>query len=144
VESHAEPFSRGAAARQPNQCARAIQPDHIAEAAAGELEHVSPLTAAEIEDAIVGCEFGRCDDGVHLGCGVGGVLHHVAVRLQVQRIEKRAPPIRGQVAFEIGDEQAAAVTGILETHGFYRVSVATDMAGRDRVVHATSQVVKDG
>jgi len=64
-------------------------------------------------------------------------------RAAVPEIADRLVP-GGQVAFEIGDEQAAAVTGILETHGFCRVSVATDMAGRDRVVHATSQVVKDG
>ena len=40
----------------------------------------------------------------------------------------------GFVVFEIGDEQAAAVTGILGRAGFARTSVERDYAGHDRVI----------
>lgn len=40
----------------------------------------------------------------------------------------------GLMAFEIGDTQAAAVSGLLRQHGFTGLSVRKDLAGLDRVV----------
>ncbi len=42
----------------------------------------------------------------------------------------------GKVMFEIGDQQAKDVGGLLIQHGFQDVSVAQDYAGRDRIVSA--------
>jgi release factor glutamine methyltransferase len=44
----------------------------------------------------------------------------------------------GLLALEIGDDQAAAMTRILEEGGYANVSVARDWAGKDRVALATN------
>lgn len=45
---------------------------------------------------------------------------------------------RGQLFFEIGCEQAADVSALLEENGFQNICVIKDLAGLDRVVCATS------
>ena len=42
----------------------------------------------------------------------------------------------GRVYFEIGHDQGAAVSGLLEAHGFTDIKVRKDLAGNDRVVSA--------
>lgn len=42
----------------------------------------------------------------------------------------------GLLALEIGWRQAAAVTALIATHGFERIAIVADLAGRDRVVTA--------
>ena len=44
----------------------------------------------------------------------------------------------GRVYFEIGHDQGAAVSGLLEAHGFTDIKVRKDLAGNDRVVSAAN------
>lgn len=44
---------------------------------------------------------------------------------------------QGQIFFEIGCEQGAEVSALLEEHGFSNIRVKKDLAGLDRVVSAT-------
>lgn len=57
-----------------------------------------------------------------------------------RRIIKEAPSYLcpgGMLFFEIGAEQAQAVSSLMKEAGFYEVTVCKDLAGLDRVVHGT-------
>src|SRR6185312_12389651 len=100
VEGDAEAALAGALARQAHEVARAVDAGHILEAASRQLQHVPPLAAAQIEDAIVGLEAGAFHQQIDLLLSVAVVLDDIAVGLEVERVEERAPPFGGQVALE--------------------------------------------
>ena len=71
------------------------------ETAPGELEAVTALTAAQVEDLAVGLNGGGGNDEIHLPPGVLQVLDDVAVGLHIKGVEKLAPPLFGQVRLEV-------------------------------------------
>ena len=92
-----------ALASQADQIAGAIEPDDIGEASVGELERMAPLTAAQIENAVIALEPDAADQQVDFIGRVAIVLYDVAVGFEVERVEQRAPPVGRQVTFQIGD-----------------------------------------
>ncbi len=92
----------GALAGEPDQIARAVEPGDAGKAAARELERMTALPAAQIENAVVALDPGAADQQFDLLCGVAIVLDHVAVGFEIERVEQGAPPIRRQMAFEVG------------------------------------------
>ena len=93
----------GALAGQADQIAGAIEPGDIGKAAAGELERMAPLTAAQIEDAVVALEPDAADQQVDFIGRIAVVLDDVAVGFEVEGVEQGAPPVGRQVTFEIRD-----------------------------------------
>src|SRR6185437_12360992 len=91
VEGDAEAALAGTLARQPHQIARAIDAGDVLEAAPRQLQHVPPLTAAQIEDAVIGLEAGASHQQIDLLLGVAVVLDDVAIGLEIERVEERAP-----------------------------------------------------
>ena len=65
-----------------------------------------------------------------LDAGEDGLLFY----REITRIWKDSLNPGGLLAFEIGEQQGEAVSGILETHGFERIRVIQDYAHHDRVV----------
>ena len=102
-EIDGEACGAGAAARELDEVVRAVEAGEVAEAAAGEFETVAALTAAQVEHAGAGLEAGGGEEEVDVGGGVGGVFHDVAVSLDVGGVEERAPPVGGEMAFEVGN-----------------------------------------
>jgi len=103
VERKGEVPLAGALAREPDEIARAVDAGDLLEAAAGQLERVATLTAAEVENAVVGLEPGAPHQQLDLLLGIAIVFDDVAVGLEVERVEERAPPVVRQMALEIGD-----------------------------------------
>src|SRR5271154_3715202 len=63
---------------------------------------MAALTTTQIEDSIVELEACTADQQVDFLRGVAIVLDHVAIGFEVKRVEQGAPPIRREMAFEIG------------------------------------------
>src|SRR5271169_2849134 len=63
---------------------------------------MAALTAAQIEDSIVALDAGTADQQVDFLRGVAIVLDHIAVGFEIERAEQGPPPIRWEMAFEIG------------------------------------------
>ena len=63
---------------------------------------MAALTAAQIEDSIVALDTGAADQQVDFLRGVAIVLDHIAVGFEIERVEQGPPPIRWEMAFEIG------------------------------------------
>ena len=100
----------GAFAREADQIARAVEPGDMRKAAPGEFERMAALAAAQIEDAVVPLEPDGADQEVDLLAGVPVVLDNVAIGFEIERVEQSAPPIRGQMALEIGYRTQGART----------------------------------
>ncbi len=84
-----------------HEVARAVDAGDVLEAAAGQLQAVAPLAAAQIEDLAVRLHGGGRHDEVDVAARVLHVLDDVAVGLDVERIEKLAPPLCGEMRLEI-------------------------------------------
>jgi hypothetical protein len=91
----------GALAGEADQVTRTIKPGNMPKTTPGQFERVAPLPAAQIENAIIGPDPGGMDQPVDLVDRIAFVFEHVAVGFEIKRVEQRAPPIRGQMAFEI-------------------------------------------
>src|SRR6185503_15518421 len=68
---------------------------------------VPALAAAQVEDVAVRLDGCGRDDEIHLAAGVLQVLDHVAVSLDVERVEELAPPLLGEVRLQVGDRAEA-------------------------------------
>ena len=84
-----------------HEIAGAVDAGHVLEAAACQLQAVAPLAAAQVEDVAIGLDRGAGDDEVDLAPRVLRVLDDVAVGLDVEGVEKLAPPLGGEVRLEI-------------------------------------------
>ena len=73
----------------------------------------------------------------------GGADGRDAYRVLTATIGDRLKP-GGLVAFEIGFDQAEAVSGLLAAAGFVAIEVIRDLAGRDRVVSARRAEPSEG
>src|SRR2546423_8877473 len=62
---------------------------------------MAPLTAAQVENAVVALEPDAADQQVDFFGRVTIVLDDIAVGLEVERVEQGAPPVGRQVTFEI-------------------------------------------
>jgi hypothetical protein len=93
MERDRQMLRSGAFSREPDQVARAVYSSNLTESASRKLERMSPLSAAEIEDAIIVVETGRLYDQIHLAPRIVRILHNIAVGFQICRIEQRPPPI---------------------------------------------------
>src|SRR5690606_20320045 len=80
-------------ARKADEVARPVDAGHVLEAAPGELQAVAALAAAQVEDGAVRLDGGGRHDEVDLTPRVLDVLDDVAVGLDVEGIEKLAPPL---------------------------------------------------
>src|SRR5439155_21327770 len=83
--------------------ARAVEPGDMGKAAAREFERMAPLTAAQVEDAVIALEPDAADQQVDFIGRVAVVLNDVAVGFEVEGVEQGTPPVGRQVTFEIGD-----------------------------------------
>src|SRR5215471_11692809 len=62
---------------------------------------MTALSTAKIEDAVVALEPDAADQKIDFSDGIAIVLGHIAVGLEVKRIEQGAPPIRRQMTLEV-------------------------------------------
>ncbi len=92
----------GTLAGEADQIARAVEPGDALKAAARQFEGMPALAATQIEQAIVALKPGAADQEVDFLLGVAVVLDNIAIGFEIERIEQRTPPLRGQVPFEIG------------------------------------------
>ena len=92
---------------QADEIARAVDAHDVLEAAAGQLQAVAALAAAQVEDLAVRLDGGGGDDEIDLAPRVLAVLDDVAVGLDVERIEQFAPPLGGEMRLEIRDGSEA-------------------------------------
>ena len=74
----------GAFASETDQVARTVEPGDVRKAAAGELERMAALAAAQIEDAVVALEADRSNQEIDLFAGVAVVLDHIAVGFEIE------------------------------------------------------------
>ncbi len=68
---------------------------------------MAALAAAKIENLAVRLNGSGGGNEIHLAARVLIILDHVAVGLDVQRIEKLAPPFGGEMLLEIRDRPEA-------------------------------------
>src|SRR5215469_15624151 len=101
VKRHLQVAVLGALACQADQIARAVEPGDIGKAAAGELERMPALAAAQIEDAIIPLEPDAADQQIDFFGRIAVVLDDVAVGFEVERVKEGPPPVRRQMALEI-------------------------------------------
>ncbi len=80
---------------------RAVKAFHVAEAPPCQLQRVTALAAAQVENPVLRRKVKDAADEIHLAFGYLRVVHHVPVRLEIQVIEEPAPPIRGNVLFQV-------------------------------------------
>ena len=111
LNSDLQAFVLGALLGESHEVAGAVEPHHVLEAAARQLEAVPALAAAQIEDVAVGLDRRRGDDEVDLAARVLDVLDDIAVGLHVQRVEELAPPLFGKMRLEIRDGTEAGARG---------------------------------
>ena len=64
---------------------------------------MAPLTAAQVENAVVALEPDAADQQVDFIGRIAIVLDYIAVGFEVERVEQSAPPVGRQVTFEIRD-----------------------------------------
>ena len=102
LEHDLQPLGLRALLGEAHEIARAIDAGDVLEAAAGELDAVAALAAAQIEDLAVRLHGRRGEDEVDVAPRVLGVLDDVAVGLDVERVEKLAPPLGGKMRLEVG------------------------------------------
>jgi hypothetical protein len=127
VEGNIHAALLGAFAGEPDQVARAINARDVMVAAPREFEGMAALSAAEVKDFVVGLEPRGLDEEVDFLDGVLVVLDDVAVGFQVERSEKRTPPIGGKVAFKVRDRSKGA-RGLL-SRGFLSHDVCRSCGG---------------
>ncbi len=102
LEHDLQPLGLRALLGEAHQVARAVDAGDVLEAAAGELEAVAALAAAQIEDLAVRLHGRGGEDEVDVAARVLDVLDDVAVGLDVERVEKLAPPLGGEMRLEVG------------------------------------------
>src|SRR6266436_6666944 len=82
---------------------------------------MAPLTAAQIENAVVPFEPDAADQQLDFFGRIAVVLNYITVGLTVEGVEQGAPPIGRQVTLEIGDRpqstraDAPVPLGMVET-----------------------------
>jgi len=111
VERHLKIALPGALPGKPDQIARPVEPGNVLKAAAREIERMAALAAAQIEDSVVAFDPGAADHQIDFLLRVPVVFDDVAVSFEVQRVEQRAPPFGGQMAFEVQYRPQGAQTG---------------------------------
>jgi hypothetical protein len=62
-----------------------------------------PLSAAQVENAVVRLEAGRADENVDFLNGVLPILNDVAIGLEIDGVEQRPPPVGGEMPLQIGN-----------------------------------------
>jgi hypothetical protein len=62
---------------------------------------VATLPAAQVENVAVWLDLGRRGDEIYLAAGVLEVLDDIAVGLDIEGVEKFAPPLFGEVGLEV-------------------------------------------
>src|SRR5215472_11366386 len=99
-------------------------------AALRQLERMAALPAAQSEDTIVALQSDAADQEVDLVAGVAVIFDNIAIGFEIEGIEQRAPPIRGQMPLEVRDrpQRAGADAPVL-----LRVFRARAGAGRLRL-----------
>ena len=101
---------------------------------------MAPLTAAQVENAVVALEPDAADQQVDFIGRVAVVLDDVAVGFEVERVEQGAPPVGRQVTFEIGDRaqrtgaDAPVRLGIVEIRAGRAGVGQVSLGGRPRTV----------
>src|SRR6202048_3205700 len=90
-----------ALAGEADQITGAIEPGDVGKAAPRQLERMSALATAQIEDAIVALEADTSDQELDLVGRVAIVFDYVAIGFEVEGVEKGAPPIRRQMTLEV-------------------------------------------
>ena len=103
LEHDLQPLVLRALLGEAHEIARAVDARDVLEAAARQLQAVASLAAAQVEDVAMGWTAARRDDEVDLAARVLDVLDDVAVGLDVEGVEKLAPPLGGEVRLEIRD-----------------------------------------
>ena len=98
----------GTPAGQADQISRTVDPGNVAKTATGEFEGVTPLTAAQIEHAVVRHKTGRGNQQIDVLTGIFPVLDNIAIGFEVQGVEKAGPPVAGQMSFEIRERTVGA------------------------------------
>ena len=95
------PASHSSSASESHEVPRPIQSSDVLIAPLGELQCVAALAAAQVEDSIVALDSCGLDQQIDLFDGVLLPLNNVAIRLQVERVEKALPPVRRKMVFEV-------------------------------------------
>src|ERR1700730_15496399 len=90
-----------ALAGEADQITGAIEPGDVGKAAPRQLERMSALATAQIEDAIVALEAHTADQELDLVGRVAIVFDYVAIGFEVEGVEQGAPPIRRQMTLEV-------------------------------------------
>src|SRR5690606_18820736 len=103
LEDDLKAFTLGTLARKADEIAGPVDTSDIPEAAPGQLQAMTALPAAQVEDRAVRVDRGGRHDEVDLAPGVLDVLDDVAVGLHVEGIEELAPPLLREMRLEIGD-----------------------------------------
>src|SRR5204862_5545341 len=114
----------GALAGEPDQIARAVKPGDLRKPATRQFQRMPALAAAQIEQAIIALQPGAADQEIDFLLGIAVVLDDVAVGFEIERVEQRAPPLGGQMAFEVGNRsQAAQASPVLVPGGGRGISL---------------------
>ena len=101
LEHDLQPLVLRALLGEAHEIARAVDAGDVLEAAARELETVPALAAAQVEDLAVGGHGRRGENEIDVAARVLHVLDDVAVGLDVERVEKFAPPLGGKMRLEV-------------------------------------------
>src|SRR5260370_2423762 len=91
---------------------------------------MAPLTAAQIEDAVVALEPDAADQQVDFIGRIAVVLDDVAVGFEVEGIEQGTPPVGRQVTFEIGDRAQSTGTNAPVRFGMGEIRVGRTGLGQ--------------